>query len=374
MTVDPAPLRHAMATVLIVALLGGCVHRHTRAWPVMGTMLEISLWTRDDPLARRALDRARAVVFRVDSLMSTYRSASELSTINRRAGSDTATIVSLATAAVLTLALKVAERTGGGFDVTVGPLVDAWGFHGGTGSLPSPATVESARAHVGFRRIEWNPNARTVRLPDPGMRLDFGAIAKGYAIDRAVEALEAEGIRRAMVDLGGNIRVLGAAPGQGGWRIGLRDPRESHGVFAIVTLPPGGAIATSGIYERFFTADGERYAHVIDPRTGRPVRDVAAVSVVAGTGMLSDALSTALLVLGPERGCRVLRRFPGAGAVWARDPGARPAGKAQPLRLEHVVVSSGIAGRIHFLLDRSTPGLARVRPSDVPSRCTEEDA
>lgn len=293
-----------------------------RAWPVMGTLLEVTVWEEDEARAADALRRARAAVFRVDTLMSTYRPESELSAVNRRAGGDTATVVDPWTAEVLAASLAAAEETGGAFDPTVGPLVDVWGFHRERGGIPPAAARDSATLLTGWRRVEWAPETRSVRLPDAGMRLDFGAVAKGYAVDRAVVALRGAGVRRAMVDLGGNLRFVGTAPGGGRWAVGLRHPRDPEGPpLAVTLLEDGEAVATSGDYERFFVHDGVRYSHLLDPRSGRPVRGVAAVSVVAPTGVRSDLLSTALFVLGPEEGCRLLASIPGVGALWVRDAG-----------------------------------------------------
>ncbi|HET7321443.1 MAG TPA: FAD:protein FMN transferase, partial [Longimicrobiaceae bacterium] len=230
-----------------------------RAWPVMGTLLTVTVWEPDSTLARTALAAARAVVQHVDSLMSNYRPESELSAVNRRAGTDSVTILSPETAEVLEAALHFAAASGGALDVTIGPVVDVWGFYRPRGSIPPPAALDSARALVGYRLVEYDPRTRAVRLPRSGMRLDFGAIAKGYAVDLAVDTLRALGVRRAMIDLGGNLRFLGS-PIPGGWRVGLRDPRANERTIAVVSIDSG-AVATSGDYERFFIHDGVRYSH-----------------------------------------------------------------------------------------------------------------
>jgi thiamine biosynthesis lipoprotein len=169
------------------------------------------------------------------------------------------------------------------------------------------------------------------------MRLDFGAIAKGYAVDLAVEALRAAGVRSGMVDLGGNLRFFGAPPEPGGRLVGLRDPRSPDAAIAVVRLDSG-AVATSGDYERFFVHDGVRYSHIIDPRTGWPARGVAGVSVIAPTGIASDALSTSLFVLGPERGC-ALARAEGVEALWVLDAGDHDG---------EIVFTPGLRGRMEM--------------------------
>ncbi|HEX6941066.1 MAG TPA: FAD:protein FMN transferase [Longimicrobiales bacterium] len=325
----------------------------------MGTLLEVTVWEADTARAREALAAARAAVFRVDTLMSLYKEESELSVVNRRAGSGDATTLSPETAEVLAAALDYAARTGGAIDVTVGPLVDVWGFYRHEGRIPPAEVLDSARALVGYERIEFDPATRAVRLPAPGMRLDFGAIAKGYAVDLAVVALRRRGIRRGKVDLGGNLRFFGSPPEDGAWSVGLRDPRRPEEILAVVALDSG-AVATSGDYEQFFVHDGVRYSHLMDPRTGRPARGVASVSVVAPTGLAADALSTALFVLGPGRGCGVAAGVPGVEALWILDAGAdgaREAGGAfAPIRF-----TPGLEGVLAFYVE-DPAALSAVRP------------
>ncbi|MEN8376708.1 MAG: FAD:protein FMN transferase, partial [Gemmatimonadota bacterium] len=183
-----------------------------RAWPVMGTLLEVVAWHPDSAAAAAAIHSARAAVTAVDSLMSNYRADSELSLLNRRAGGAERTPVSEWTARVLAASLEWGEASGGAFDVTVGPVVDVWGFYRERGAIPAPATLDSATSLVGHRGIDYDAAGASARLTRPGMRLDLGAIAKGFAVDRALDALGAAGVAAAMVDLGGNVGVLGASP------------------------------------------------------------------------------------------------------------------------------------------------------------------
>ena len=298
-------------------------------WPVMGTMLEIVVWDADTARARAAVAAARGAVFRVDTLMSLWKPASDLSAVNRRAGTDSVTVVDPQTAQVLASALDWAERSGGAFDPTVGPLVDVWGFYGARGGLPPTAAADSALGLVAWSDVAFDPARRAVALPRAGMRLDLGAIAKGWAVDRAVEALRTAGVPSAMVDLGGNVRVHGPRPGGGPWQVGIRDPRRPDELLAVLALDSG-AVATSGDYEQFFVVDGVRYAHILDARSGAPARGVAATTVRAASGMAADALSTVLFLLGPEAGCALLAGMPDAAALWLADPdpaGTLPAGE-----------------------------------------------
>ena len=288
----------------------------------MGTMLHASVWDVTENEAATILRRVRAAVSMVDSLMSNYRPDSDVSRINAAAGNGKWIEVSEQTAEVLRASLDYARRTGGAFDPTVGPVVDVWGFYREQGAMPTAASLDSARALVGWALVQTASPAR-VRLPRAGMRLDFGAIAKGYAVDLALAEAARAGGERVMIDLGGNIGVLGESPEGDAWPLGLRHPRRPDAVFAMIEIETG-AVATSGDYERYFVHDGVRYAHIVDPRTGWPVQGVASVSVLAPSGIDSDALSTSLFVLGPVAGCSLIADLPDVAAVWVvPEEGAR---------------------------------------------------
>ena len=187
----------------------------------------------------------------------------------------------------------------------------------------------------------WDPTASNrVRLAQAGMRLDLGGIAKGYAVDVAYDRLRAMGRRDFLVDLGGNLRAQGeSAPRRGGWRTGVRNPFQAAGIVGMILLTNGESVATSGNYERFVEMDGHHYAHIMDPRSGRPAEGVAGVTVLAPSGLQCDGLSATLFILGPWEGQKFLTLHrPGCEALWIPD--------TQPLRL---VATSGFARRFHPL-------------------------
>lgn len=330
----PAPTRDGPSTPGAAAAdtAGGPVVL-ARGWPVMGTLLELTAVAPDSGRARDALSAGRAEVVRLDSLLSTYRRTSEILRLNRRAGSGRWTRLSPSTAGALREALLWAERTASAVDPTVGPLVEAWGFRGPQPGVPDAAVLDSARRLVDWRDVELEEGGRRARLPRPGMRLDFGAVGKGLALEEAVDAMRAAGAVGGMADLGGQVSVFGRPPGDASrWRLGIRHPRADGRPFG--TLPvDSGSVATSGDAEQFFVGDGgTRYSHIMDPREGRPARGVAQVTVVADDGSTADALATALFVLGPERGRAWLRSRDRLGrgegqlrlVLWVRDPGKRP--------------------------------------------------
>jgi thiamine biosynthesis lipoprotein len=309
---------------------------------------------------------ARAAVFRVDTLMSVDRAGSELSAVNRRAGTDSATTLSPWTAEALDLALSVAAGSGGALDVTAGPIAAAWESYRNRGAIPPQAVRDSVARLVGWRSVRFDRATRRVWLPARGMRLDLGGIARGFALDRALDALRAAGVRRAVVDLGGNFAVLGTAPVAARWSMALQHPFAPGEVFAAVQVDSG-ALGTLGDSGQFFEAGGVRYSHVVDPRTHQPARGIVSVSVMATSGILSDALSRTFYVLGPEAGCRLAARYPGVQAIWVRDPSA--AGRRDEAHDAHegidprlVVITDGLAEHLELISEEP--------PTEHPTRCS----
>lgn len=268
---------------------------------LMGTLCEIEAWSSDPSNGRRALDEAFSEIESVDRALSDYRPDSELSLISRRAGSE-AVQVSPRTLGFLDRALALAKATNGASDISIGPAVDLWGFRGPTRKLPSEIELQALRPRVDYRKILMSGNQ--VRLETPGMRLDPGAIGKGYAVDRAVERLRQFGVEKALVNFSGTIYALGFPPGRAGWPVAIRNPTRPDTVLGTLCLRDE-AVSSSGGYEKFVEIDGERFSHIISPRTLRPVEGVLGTTVRAPSATLADAWSTALMVLGTD-GIRLL--------------------------------------------------------------------
>lgn len=289
----PAALGLLALSVFAPAWAGAATF--ARAWLMMGTALEITLEAPDEAAASVAFDRAWRAVARVDSLMSLYREESELVRLNR-APTGTAVPVSAETFAVLRSALRWSGLSGGAFDVTIKPAMDAWGFYRRATRAPTPHELDTLRARIGWRWIDLDETAGTVCLRRPGMAIDLGGIAKGFAVDRACGALRAAGIERALVNLGGNLRALGApSDTPAGWPVGVRHPLEPDSLLAVFALRDG-AMASSGAYETSVVVGGERVGHILDPRSATPVRGVAGTSVTAPDALTADVLSTTLFV------------------------------------------------------------------------------
>jgi thiamine biosynthesis lipoprotein len=191
-------------------------------------------------------------------------------------------------------------------DITVEPLVRLWGFLGGTKRVPSDEEIKRALDAVGPDKIAFDAAARSVRFTRAQTRIDLGGIAKGYGVDRVADGLRRAGVKSALVDLSGNMAALGNAAGKNGWSVGIRDPSGKRPHVGTIRLHDD-AVSTSGNYEQFVAADGKRYGHIIDPRTGRPVDGPVSVTVVAARAMTCDAWDTGLFVLGSERARAIAR-------------------------------------------------------------------
>ena len=240
-----------------------------RAWTSMGTTLEATVYrpATARSLAHADLEAVYSAVIEIDHLMSLYRPDSELVALNAQAGAG-AIEVSAPTLEVLRAAQHYARLSGGALDITVQPLVELWGFYRmKRTSIPPLAEIQEVLRQIGPDRMDLDAAARTVALA-AGSQLDLGSIAKGYAIDQAVEVLRARSVPAALIDLGGNIGVLGQPPGGRPWVVGIRHPRHDQ-LIGLLRFRSG-AVATSGDYDRYFEVEGRRFSHLLDPRSGWP--------------------------------------------------------------------------------------------------------
>jgi FAD:protein FMN transferase len=310
------PFSNAALVLLLVVSQAACErapYAFERSWPIMGTTVHVRVTAADSATAHKAVQAGSDEISLVDNLMSTYQGNSEISVLNRRAGTDSITYVSPSTTSVLAAAVKYAKDTDGALDISIGPLLGVWGFRGKDGRVPTAMQIDSARRLTGLQRIVFNESERTVRLPQRGMQLDLGALAQGFALERGARAMRSAGALTGRVELGGNVVVFGTPPEQK-WPIPIADPRDTARVVATIALDSG-SVSTSSTSARSFEQGGVRYSHIIDPRTAQPLQSRASVTVIGGSGMASDALATALLVLGAERGCAVAAKA-GVQAVW----------------------------------------------------------
>jgi thiamine biosynthesis lipoprotein len=265
--------------------------------------------------AEEALRAVRGEAERLESLMSRFIAESDIGRLNGSAGVRKEAL-SEETCAVLARAAALSGRSGGLFDVTIGPLVDLWRGGRDAGEPPSEECIRRALALVGYDGIELYPQESAAMLMRPGMSVDLGGIGKGYAADRFLGVFQEYGVESAFTNIGGNVAALGGKPGGAPWRVGIQHPRREGALIGAVSVA-GRSVVTSGDYQRFFTGrDGRRYHHILDPRTGRPAESgLVSATVVAGSSMDADALSTAVFAAGRERGSGLLKGFAGAEAV-----------------------------------------------------------
>jgi thiamine biosynthesis lipoprotein len=247
--------------------------------------------------------------------MSHYRPLSPLSRINRDAALHPVTVDSELFDFLLE-SMRYNRESGGAFDITVGPLMKAWGFFRGEGRLPSPQQLDDARRHVGASHVLFDRTRRTIAFDEGGVELDLGGIAKGYAVDRVVQLLRARGVSAALVSAGGStIYGLGAPPGRDAWDVAIQDPLGASGTAMRVNLKDR-ALSIAGTSEKWFEVEGIRYSHIMDPRTGMPVQGVLSVAVLTGTGTAGDALDDALFVLGVQKSRAYVRRLAATDAYF----------------------------------------------------------
>ncbi len=319
-----APRR--IAGIALAALLAACSapgpapDELRLAGEALGTAYRVAI---PRPLPAPAAALAAAVdreLELVDKLMSTYREDSELVRLNRHAA-DSPFPVSAETLEVLEAASAVSEATGGAFDITVGPLVDAWGFGPQrAGGQPAPEALAALLRSVGWRKLRLDRSRRTVSKSAPTLHCDLSGIAKGYAVDRAAEALAALGCRAYLVEVGGELRAAGANAAGRPWRVGIERPDSAGRMVHRILRITDTAVATSGDYRNFQVINGRRYSHILDPRTGQPAaRGAASATVLHPSAMRADALATALLVLGEAEGLALAERADLAVLLLLRD-------------------------------------------------------
>ena len=280
----------------------------------MGTYAQVVLVTADSAASAPVARAAEAELARIDSLMTNWTTTSEVARLNRLAARGP-TVAQPEVAMIVDTSLSVWRESDGAFDITVEPLVRAWGFLGGPRRVPSDSEASAAFARVGSQRVHLDRATRAVRFDNDGVRIDLGGIAKGYAVDVAARALRDRGVTDALVNLTGNMAALGSPPGSDHWRIGIRDPRDRMPYFARLRLYSGEGISTSGKYEQFVAKDGRTYGHIMDPRTGRPAEGLISVTVLARSAFEADTWDTPLFVLGPKEARRVAKRREGIAVV-----------------------------------------------------------
>ncbi|AEE15706.1 FAD:protein FMN transferase [Treponema brennaborense] len=282
----------------------------------MGTVCTVNLYERGtDALYERMFSRLNEI----EAVFSVNLPDSVVSNINRAAGLEPVP-VSDEVLYVLEKALAIAEATGGMFDPSIGPLVSLWGIGSDSAHVPQPEEIAAAKKLVDYRLVRLDKTERTVFLAERGMQLDLGGIVKGYAADELASIAAENGVKRALFDLGGNVYAYGRKPDGTAWRVGVKNPLAPEGQPLIKLELENKSVVTSGVYERFFFQDGVRYHHILDIKSGYPMRnEVLSATVVSESSMLADALSTSVFLLGPESGLALLAAQGADGIIVTED-------------------------------------------------------
>lgn len=272
----------------------------------MGVPFRIVVYATEERAANKALDAAFNRINELNDIYSDYDPESELSRLSRSSGSGQKSPVSEELYIILTISNQISKQSQGAFDVTVGPYVRLWRRARRQKQLPDPNRLSEARQAVGFKFIRFDPKQKSVELLEPNMRLDLGGIAKGYAADDAMHVLKQHGITSALIDASGDLLVSDPPPGESAWTIGIAALKSPEGKPTEYLEVSNIAVATSGDAYQFVEIDGVRYSHIVDPSTGLGLTTPSSVTVIAPTATLADAWASAVSVLGPEKGLRIL--------------------------------------------------------------------
>jgi len=310
-------MKHPLLLLLLLAVpaRAGDLSRFTFEEPHMGTRFRIVLYAPDRDSAEKAAKDAFARAETLNRIMSDYDTASELMQLCNRNETKAGEPVKVSEDLflVLTKAQEVSKASDGAFDVTVGPLIRLWRLTRRTQKLPDPQELADAKARVGYQKMELNEKERTVRLLAPGMLLDLGGIAKGYAADEMLAVLRRHGFTRALVAAGGDIAVGDPPPNAPGWKVDVTPLTKAKPDYSLRLV--NAAVSTSGDAEQHVVINGVRYSHIVDPRTGLGVTGRRSVTVIAKHGLTSDPMTKAVMLMPPERAVKLIDGIDGAAAL-----------------------------------------------------------
>lgn len=306
----PSHLRYLLLIACFMFCRAVAADWYQRDDAIMGTSIHVELWHDDAARASRLIDDVMAQMRHVDATMSPYIETSEVYRLNAQA-SKQPQVISQELFELLKKAVEISALSGGAFDITyasVGYLYDYRGH-----KKPDAAQITSLLPAIDYRWIKFDDKARSVFFAHANVKIDLGGIAKGYAVDRAIELLQAAGVQHALVSAGGDTRMLGDRHGRP-WMVGIRHPRDRTKNAVVLPLD-NVAISTSGDYERFFEADGTRYHHILSPQTGESVHLVRSVSIIGDSATMTDGLTKIVFVKGAAEGIPIIERIPGYDAV-----------------------------------------------------------
>ena len=332
--------------IFLLLFLSGCGNQAPIETPdqlqtatvfAMDTVMDLAIYGTDT-----VLEKAKSRISELENLFSVTDEFSEIYRLNHT-GSGT---VSADTAALLEQSLSLCQRTNGALDISVYPVVRAWGFTTGSYEVPSDETISTLLEHVDYQAIQYDTQSKSASLPN-GMEIDLGSVAKGYTSDALIELLRKNGVASALLNLGGNVHALGGKPDGTPWRVAIQDP-QSDDYFGVLEIRDQ-AVVTSGGYERYFEQDGNIYWHIIDPATGYPARNgLLSVTIVGDSGVICDGLSTSLFVMGLENAAAFWRSSDDFEAIFMDENG-------------NITITEGLDGYFSLADSYSQNGLTVLR-------------
>ena len=279
----------------------------------MGTRFEITVVAPNEEIGYINIDEAVSEIERIERIISSWDDNSETSLINKNAGIKPIK-VSQELFGLIERAIKISEITDGAFDITYASMDNIWKFDGTMDKMPSEAEIKNSVSKVGFKKIKLEAENQTVYLPEKGMRIGFGAIGKGYAADKAKDLLVSKDVKGGIINASGDLTTWGTKVTGEKWLVGIANPLSKGKVFSWLPVVES-SVATSGNYEKYITLNGEKYSHIIDPRTGYPTRGINSVSIFAKQAELCDALATAVFTMGRDVGLHMINQIDGVEAV-----------------------------------------------------------
>lgn len=312
-------ISYFLAALMTLTLFVGCSKSKVPAEPtsktalVLGTVCTITLHDSDDTAI---IDEAIARLSELEDILSINKTGTELDKVNEMAGIEPVK-VSADTLNVVKKGLEYSSLSNGTLDITVGPLVKLWGIGTEWAAVPSQEDIDAAKKLINYKDVVIDEGNSTIYLKNPGMIIDLGAIAKGYAADEVVRLLKNKGVKSAIVNLGGNIFALGKKVDGSDWKVGVQNPeKDGESTIGYVTVD-NKSVVTSGVYERYFEEDGKKYHHILSPETGFPYEnEILGVSILSNTSIDGDSLSTTLFALGIEEGLKLIESIDGVDAIF----------------------------------------------------------
>ncbi len=306
-----------MAIALPIGLIG-CTKEQTsepigRTEVVMGTVVKVTLY---DDGSEEILDKVFKRLAEIENLLSINKEGTELDELNENAGIK-GIKVSDTSYDVIKRGLDYSKLSNGGYDITIGPLVKLWSIGLPGAKVPTQEEIDKTIKNIDYSKVKINPDTKEVFLSEKGMMLDLGSIAKGYATDEVVKILREEGVKQAIVDIGGNLYAMGLKNGDTDWKIGIQNPFDDRGNSLGSVEVSDKTVVTSGVYERFIEKDGVKYHHILNPDTGYPYEtEIAAVSIIADKSIDADALSTLIFTKGLDKGLKFVEKLDAVDAVF----------------------------------------------------------